>query len=61
MDRVFWLTPAIERGSVRWPACQADIATEEARKYRERSGKPTACELRAKVNYKGTLMCIRHA
>ena len=61
MNRVAWLIPGIERGTVRWPACQADISTEEARKYRERNGKPVACELRAKVNYEGTMLCIRHA
>lgn len=61
MDKVIWLTPSIERGSVRWPACQADISTEEARKYRERNGKSVTCELRAKVNYRGTQLCIRHA
>lgn len=61
MSRVHWINPSIDRGSVRWPACQADISTEEARKYRERNGKSVVCELRAKVSYDGAQLCIRHA
>ena len=59
--KVAWINPVIERGSARWPACQADIASDESRKYRERIGMGVGCGLRAKVDYSGTLLCVRHA
>lgn len=59
--KVIWISPVIERGNARWPACQADITTEEARAYRRRIGMGVNCGLRAKVDYAGVQLCVRHA
>ena len=56
---IFWLKPIIVDGVIRWPPCEEEVTDPQARAYREDDD--TDCALSAKVNYRGVMLCKRHA
>lgn len=59
---VRWLQPVMIRHTITWPhQCQAQVTTPEAMEFRNRTAKTYQCALRAKVDFRGKLICLRHA
>jgi diacylglycerol kinase family enzyme len=60
--RATWLTPTVVRGVTKWPnGCDGEIVTPDAKATRASLGQSIACQMRAKINYDGQLLCVRHA
>jgi hypothetical protein len=62
MNEVAYISPEIAHGAVSWPYyCTAACVTDEVLRNRMRLGKPLRCGKRAKINFRGTMLCIKHA
>jgi hypothetical protein len=59
-NEVRWLKPNILDGVVRWPMCEGEVSDPSALAGRtEEDGR--VCTLSAKVDYRGRMLCKRHA
>jgi hypothetical protein len=59
---VRWLEPIITRGVVQWPdRCEAQLTTKDALTLREVRNQPNGCGRRAKVDFRGSKLCVHHA
>lgn len=62
MKRVKWLRPTIVKNTVVWPErCEAAITTPQSVAWNQAHGRGTNCKLHAKIDYRGTKLCARHA
>jgi hypothetical protein len=62
MKPVVWIAPKIRRGVTIWEhRCEAQLTTEEAIEHRRRIGMGTQCTNFAKIDYRGSLLCVKHA
>lgn len=55
---VTWIKPTIDRIAVSWPACEGKISTPETILHRRHTGQGLNCTKRAKVDYRGTVLCV---
>lgn len=58
-EGIYWIKPIITDGVVRWPACEATVTDPMTMRYRDDDD--VDCYLTAKVNYRGKMLCKRHA
>lgn len=58
-EGIYWLQPIVTDGVIRWPTCEALVT--EFTGTRNRAMDDRDCALAAKIDYRGTLLCQRHA
>jgi hypothetical protein len=58
-NQVRWLRPNVVEGVVRWPPCEGIVTDPLA--LRNRDEDDTDCSLSAKVDFRGRMLCKRHA
>jgi hypothetical protein len=61
-DSACWIAPVTRRNSLVWlDACQGDLVTPSVLEWHKAKGMPATCAQRAKIDFRGRKLCVRHA
>lgn len=59
---IHWIAPVARRNTVEWlDPCQGDLVTPAVLQWHKSHGLPATCRHRAKVDFRGRKLCIKHA
>lgn len=61
-DPIRWIAPLVRRNALEWvDPCEGELVTPQVLQYRKQHGLAPTCANRAKVDYRGRKLCVRHA